>query len=105
MAGAGRPEPAAPRGPRTRRGPQPAHRRVPRRLRTVSLVLRMDRRRAARAWCPGAVAAMATVRETFQVKGIRCERCVARLGHVLKNHGGLESANATLMGEVTLVWD
>ena len=65
----------------------------------------MDRRRAARAWCPGAVAAMATVRETFQVKGIRCERCVARLGHVLKNHGGLESANATLMGEVTLVWD
>jgi copper chaperone CopZ len=48
---------------------------------------------------------MATVRETFQVKGIRCERCVARLGHVLKNHEGLESANATLMGEVTLVWD
>ena len=48
---------------------------------------------------------MATVRETFQVKGIRCERCVARLGHVLKNQQGLESANATLMGEVTLVWD
>ena len=48
---------------------------------------------------------MATIRESFQVKGIRCERCVARLGHVLKNHQGLESANATLMGEVTLVWD
>ena len=48
---------------------------------------------------------MATVRETFQVKGIRCERCVARLGHVLSKHEGLESANATLMGEVTLVWD
>jgi copper chaperone CopZ len=48
---------------------------------------------------------MATVRETFQVRGIRCERCVARLGHVLKGHEGLESANATLAGEVTLVWD
>ena len=39
------------------------------------------------------------------MKGIRCERCVARLGHVLKDHDGLESANATLAGEVTLVWD
>jgi copper chaperone CopZ len=48
---------------------------------------------------------VATVRETFQVKGIRCERCMARLGHVLKGHEGLESANATLAGEVTLVWD
>jgi copper chaperone CopZ len=48
---------------------------------------------------------VATVRETVQVKGIRCERCMARLGHVLKGHEGLESANATLMGEVTLVFD
>jgi len=48
---------------------------------------------------------MATVRETFHVKGIRCERCVARLGHVLKAHEGLEYANATLTGEVTLAWD
>ena len=48
---------------------------------------------------------MATVSETFQVRGIRCERCVARLGHVLKGHEGLESANATLAGDVTLVWD
>ena len=48
---------------------------------------------------------MANVRETFQVKGIRCERCMARLGHVLNGHEGLESANATLAGEVTLVWD
>jgi copper chaperone CopZ len=45
------------------------------------------------------------MRETIQVKGIRCERCVARLGHVLKGHEGLESANATLAGEVTLAWD
>ena len=48
---------------------------------------------------------MAAVQETIQVKGIRCERCMARLGHVLKGHEGLESANATLAGEVTLVWD
>jgi len=48
---------------------------------------------------------MATVRDTVHVSGIRCERCVARLGHVLKGHDGLESASATLSGEVTLVWD
>jgi copper chaperone CopZ len=48
---------------------------------------------------------MATVSETLRVRGIRCERCVARLGHVLKNQDGLESANATLMGDVTLVYD
>jgi copper chaperone CopZ len=48
---------------------------------------------------------VATVSETIRVRGIRCERCVARLGHVLKNQDGLESANATLMGDVTLVYD
>lgn len=41
----------------------------------------------------------------MQVTGIRCERCVARLAGVLTGHEGLEEANATLMGEVTLVWD
>jgi hypothetical protein len=30
---------------------------------------------------------------------------MARLGHVLKGHEGLESANATLAGEVMLAWD
>jgi copper chaperone CopZ len=48
---------------------------------------------------------MATVSETVQVKGIRCERCMARLGHVLKDHPGLSAANATLTGEVTLTFD
>ena len=48
---------------------------------------------------------MGTVRETIQVRGIRCERCMARLGHVLRGHDGLESANATLSGDVTLVYD
>ena len=43
---------------------------------------------------------MATVSETIQVRGIRCERCMARLAHVLKDHPGLDSANATLTGEV-----
>ena len=48
---------------------------------------------------------MATVQETVQVKGIRCERCMARLAHVLKGHEGLASANATLTGLVTLTYD
>jgi len=48
---------------------------------------------------------MATRSETIQVSGIRCERCVARLGAALTGHEGLEAANATLMGEVSLSWD
>ena len=48
---------------------------------------------------------MATVSETIQVNGIRCERCVNRLAAALGGHDGLEAANATLMGQVSLVWD
>jgi copper chaperone CopZ len=48
---------------------------------------------------------MATQTETLQVTGIRCERCVARLGAALTGHSGLEAANANLMGQVTLSWD
>jgi copper chaperone CopZ len=48
---------------------------------------------------------MATVTETLQVSGIRCERCVARLAAALTGHEGLEAANATLMGQVTLSWN
>ena len=48
---------------------------------------------------------MATVSETIQVSGIRCERCVNRLAGALSGHPGLEAANATLMGQVSLVWD
>jgi copper chaperone CopZ len=43
--------------------------------------------------------------ETIQVSGVRCERCVLRLGAALEGHDGLEAANANLMGEVTLTWD
>jgi len=43
--------------------------------------------------------------ETIQVSGIRCERCVGRLAGVLEGHDGLEAANASLMGDVTLTWD
>ena len=43
--------------------------------------------------------------ETIQVSGVRCERCVLRLGKALEGHEGLEAANANLMGEVTLTWD
>ena len=48
---------------------------------------------------------MATQTETIRVTGIRCERCVLRLGAALEEHEGLESANATLMGDVTVSWD
>jgi copper chaperone CopZ len=48
---------------------------------------------------------MASVAETIQVSGIRCERCVNRLAGALTGHAGLESANANLMGQVTLAWD
>jgi copper chaperone CopZ len=43
--------------------------------------------------------------ETVQVSGIRCERCVMRLGHVLEGHDGLELAHANLVGQVVLKWD
>jgi copper chaperone CopZ len=43
--------------------------------------------------------------ETIQVSGIRCERCVLRLAKVLEGHEGLESANANLIGDVSLAWD
>jgi copper chaperone CopZ len=48
---------------------------------------------------------MAVQTETIQVSGIRCERCVLRLGDALEGHEGLESAQANLMGQVTLAWD
>jgi copper chaperone CopZ len=43
--------------------------------------------------------------ETLQVTGIRCERCVLRLGKALEGHEGLEYANASLMGQVRLDFD
>jgi copper chaperone CopZ len=48
---------------------------------------------------------VATVSETIQVGGVRCERCVMRLAHALEGQEGLEAANANLMGQVTLAWD
>jgi copper chaperone CopZ len=48
---------------------------------------------------------VAVVSDTMQVSGIRCERCVNRLAVALTGHEGLESANANLMGVVTLAWD
>jgi copper chaperone CopZ len=48
---------------------------------------------------------VATVSETIQVSGIRCERCVNRLAAALTGHDGLEMANANLMGQVMLAWD
>jgi hypothetical protein len=48
---------------------------------------------------------VATVSDTLQVSGIRCERCVMRLAQTLEGHEGLEAANANLMGQVLLQWD
>lgn len=48
---------------------------------------------------------MATQSETLQVSGIRCERCVNRLAAALRGNEGLESANANLMGQVSLQFD
>jgi copper chaperone CopZ len=48
---------------------------------------------------------VATVSETIQVSGIRCERCVMRLASTLEGSEGLESANANLMGQVQLTYD
>ncbi|HVC88605.1 MAG TPA: heavy-metal-associated domain-containing protein [Gaiellaceae bacterium] len=48
---------------------------------------------------------MASVSETIQVSGIRCEKCVLRLGKTLEGTDGLESANANLMGQVLLTYD
>ena len=48
---------------------------------------------------------MGTITETIQLKGVTCGRCVMRLRNVLKDHAGLESANANLMGELTVTYD
>jgi copper chaperone CopZ len=48
---------------------------------------------------------MAVKTEAIQVTGIRCERCVLRLGKALEGHDGLELANANLMGVVMLQFD
>jgi copper chaperone CopZ len=51
------------------------------------------------------VSRVATVSETIQVTGVRCERCVHRLAGALTGHEGLEAASANLLGQVTLAWD
>jgi copper chaperone CopZ len=48
---------------------------------------------------------MATVTETFEVEGIRCERCVQKLATALGGVDGLAGASANLMGDVTLAYD
>ena len=54
---------------------------------------------------PASIGSMATRTETIQVSGVRCERCVGRLAGALREHEGLEAANANLMGQVVLSWD
>jgi copper chaperone CopZ len=65
----------------------------------------------ARGRKPAHRAALTTIRrvalhsETFQMSGIRCERCVMRLGAALQGVEGIEAARANLVGEVSLSWD
>jgi copper chaperone CopZ len=51
------------------------------------------------------MARVSVVSETIRVTGVRCERCVGRLATALRGHEGLESANANLLGDVSLAWD
>ena len=51
------------------------------------------------------MSAMAVRSETLQVNGVRCERCVMRLGHALESLDGIEAANANLLGQLSLSWD
>jgi copper chaperone CopZ len=51
------------------------------------------------------MSAMAVRSETLQVSGVRCERCVMRLGHALEGLDGIETANANLLGQLSLSWD
>ena len=39
------------------------------------------------------------------MSGVRCERCIGRLAGALREIAGIESANANLMGQVTLAWN
>jgi copper chaperone CopZ len=48
---------------------------------------------------------VALASETIQVSGVRCERCVMRIGAALHGLEGIEFANANLLGELTLSWD
>ena len=48
---------------------------------------------------------MPSATDTFQVSGVRCERCVNRLAAALRGHEGLEFATANLMGQVMLEFD
>jgi copper chaperone CopZ len=48
---------------------------------------------------------MATVSDSIQVSGVRCERCVGRLAGTLRQHEGIEAANANMMGQIALSWD
>jgi copper chaperone CopZ len=48
---------------------------------------------------------VAATTTTLHVSGIRCERCVHRLGAALRDVEGLDWANANLLGQVTLAFD
>ena len=54
---------------------------------------------------PAKLPRVALTSDVIQVSGVRCERCVGRLGVALRDVDGLEAANANLMGRIELTWD
>jgi copper chaperone CopZ len=46
-----------------------------------------------------------TIAEVFEVEGVHCPRCIAKIAAALQDVDGLQAANANLMGEVSVRLD
>jgi copper chaperone CopZ len=46
-----------------------------------------------------------TIAEVFEVEGVHCPRCIAKIAAALHDVDGLQAANANLMGEVSVRLD
>ena len=45
---------------------------------------------------------MTTIAEVYEVEGVHCPRCIAKIAAALQGIDGLEAADANLMGEITV---
>ena len=45
------------------------------------------------------------IAEVFEVEGVHCPRCIAKIAAALQGVNGLQAANANLMGEVSVQLD
>ena len=48
---------------------------------------------------------MTTIAEVFEVEGVHCPRCIAKIAAALQDVDGLEAADANLMGEISVRLD